>query len=60
MKIEKIQMVAEASKGIPSSIIEYNCELPKHPHIKKNSFFGVKAVFNPDMGEDRIQSIYKM
>ena len=46
MKIEKIRQVVEDSKNFPNSHIEYNGAPPRVKGVKKDSFFGVKAVFN--------------
>jgi hypothetical protein len=57
--IDKIKQAASQGKEIETSVIEYNCELPKHKDIKKDSFFGVKAKFNP-LVKNEIQLTYKM
>jgi len=46
MKLERIQQVVEDSKKFPKAHIEYSGELPVHPEVTKDSFFGVKAVYN--------------
>ena len=58
--LDLIIQKAEASKGITGATIEYNVELPKHPYIKKDNFFGVEAKFNPLMKKGTVNSIYKM
>ena len=49
MKIERIKKIVEDSKSFPNSYIEYNGELPDVKGIEKDSFFGVKAVFNKNV-----------
>ena len=50
-KIQKIRELVEASQGLPNALIEYNMELPQLSHITKDSFYGVKAVFNKNVSE---------
>ena len=61
MKKEIIEIIKEkvnAGKAIATAVIEYNFELPKDKDIKKDSFYGVKARFNPDMPEDTANLTY--
>jgi len=63
MKKETLDIImqkVEASKAIPGATLEYNVELPEHKDIKKDSFFGIKAIFNPMMEKGTVNSIYKM
>ena len=59
--LELIDKLVEKAKGAPNTILEYNCDLPDHPAITPNSFFGVKAQYNPMVSKDtRVVMIYKL
>lgn len=63
MKKEIIDIIKErvaTAKGIPTAKIEYNFELPKDKDIKKDSFYGVPAVFNKRTKKDTAVVIYTM
>jgi len=63
MKREIIDIINERvqfGKDIPTAVIEYNFKLPKDKEITKDSFFGVKAKFNPDAPQDTAQLTYTM
>ena len=47
--IEIIKQKVDRAKDIPTSKIEYNFKLPKVKGIKPDSFFGIPAIFNPNM-----------
>lgn len=53
MKIEHIRQLVEESKKFPNSFIEYSGELPDHPLIKKDKFFGIKAVYNKNVPKSK-------
>ena len=58
--IQKIKEAVEQSKAYPNPTIEYNFEkLPNNKLITKDSFFGVKAVFNPMVKKDTAKVIFK-
>ena len=62
MKKELIDIIKNAvahCDGIPSAVIEYNFELPKHKDIKKDSFFGVKAKFEKNVKVGSVQVTLK-
>jgi len=47
-KLKLIQKTVERAKSLPNATIDYNfSELPRHKEIKNESFFGVKAEYNP-------------
>lgn len=50
MKISNLELIdklVEESKNFPAPVIEYSFDLPKKEGITKDSFYGVKARFNP-------------
>jgi len=54
------QTVAKA-KTYPNATIEYNFdELPDHPEIKPDSFFGVDAYMNDSRSKDTCNVLYKL
>ena len=56
----EIQKKVAVGGNIPTAVIEYNFELPKDMNIKKDSFYGVKARFNPKVKEGECNLIYTM
>jgi len=56
--IHKIKKLVEEAEKFPNATIEYNCELPDDENITPTSFYGVKAVHNPDM--TGVNLIYKL
>jgi hypothetical protein len=57
--LDTIKMAVAQTSELPNATIEYNFELPKHKDIKADSFFGVKALYNPKVGEGKYNIIYK-
>jgi hypothetical protein len=49
MTLERILSVVEKAKTFPNPTIEYNGELPEHPEITEDSFFGIKAIENKNV-----------
>ena len=46
-KLDLIKQTVATAKQLPNTTIEYNLdELPVHKDIKKDSFFGVPAIYN--------------
>lgn len=63
MKKEIIDIIKEKvahAKSIDGAWIEYNFKLPKDENIKKDYFFGVKAVLNSNMIKGTANVIWKM
>jgi len=59
--LEKIRIAVEQSKAFPNPTIEYNFEeLPKHKEVKKDSFFGVRAVYNKMVEKNTAKVIFKL
>ena len=56
--LEIIKRLVEESKDFPNPTIEYGFELPQHKDIKADSFFGVKARYNPNTKEANIIYTY--
>lgn len=58
--INKIKEAVEQSKIYPDPTIEYNFDkLPKHKEVKKDSFFGVRAVYNDKVKKDTAKVVFK-
>ena len=59
--LELIQEKAEMGRNIPTALLQYNFdELPEHEEVKEDSFFGVRAKFNPSMPKDTVNLTYTM
>ena len=46
-ELETIKQAVEEAKDYPNAVIEYSLELPLVKGITADSFFGVKAKYNP-------------
>lgn len=59
-KLALIKQTVEKVKSLPNGKIEYNLgELPKHPEVKVDSFFGIEAIYSKDRDLNTLNVIYK-
>jgi len=59
--LEKIKKAVEESKNFPNPTIDYNFDLPEHPEVKPDNFFGVKSNFNKQVTNSLgYQVIYRL
>jgi hypothetical protein len=49
--IQRIRDLVQKAQKLPNPTIEYNMELPKYTGVTPDSFYGIKAVYNPSVSK---------